>query len=41
MNKRQIVDWQPDKLLLTRFGLPDPHEDKKFRPPKFFKNIPN
>ena len=38
MNKRTELNWQPDKLLSTRFGLMDPHEGKSVKPPKYFKH---
>eukprot|EP00347_Sterkiella_histriomuscorum_P000370 403376125 len=39
INKREEQNWQPAPLLLTRFGLLDPHESKKIKPPMFFKNL--
>ena len=33
------MDWQPAHLLLTRFGLSDPHENRKVKPPMYFKNM--
>jgi hypothetical protein len=38
-NRREERDWQPAHLLLTRCGIPDPHEKKKIKPPMYFKNM--
>lgn len=37
MKRREEVDWQPAHLLLNRFGLRDPHENRKVKPPMYFK----
>ena len=35
--RREERDWQPAQLLLARCGLRDPHENKKVKPPMYFK----
>lgn len=39
LNRREERDWQPAHLLLLRCGLRDPHEQRKVKPPMYFKNM--
>ena len=38
IRRREERDWQPAELLLTRCGIRDPHQDKKVKPPMYFRN---
>lgn len=39
VNRREERDWQPAHLLLARCGIKDPHEQKKVKPPMYFKGM--
>ncbi|TNV81789.1 hypothetical protein FGO68_gene12465 [Halteria grandinella] len=38
LNRREERDWQPAHLLLLRCALRDPHEQRKVKPPMYFKS---